>query len=270
MLEVNPKDLRTTGLPKGKTSRVVFSTEELTNVGLNDYSRKTKVDDLGGRFHATKSETYGQTQSSRASFEVDRLISNLCFNLNLSQTLRTETGEEYSYEENALVPNIDAKEFKKKFPEKYDECLADVHFLTIFGDIDKYVRSGVGHNVRFYDNGEYTLFDFDCSKQFFRTDFWDAKLGILKLLKENYISDREKKILTSKLIEFKTFYSSPEGHDLFHSNISRIKVPFSTLFIGFSGGPEEFLKEVLRRVDLYLYFLKSKRLWLKLRYFMVD
>ena len=142
---------------------------KLTKSRLNTYSRETYSDSLNQRIHTAISQEIKTKEI--INLERQKFISGLVFNLNLAPMVDLDTLSHLgsvSIETFGKTKTISSREFEKKFPEKYLEAQVGYIIMKfIFDSSDRNISRDV--NVKFYNNGEYILFDFEGVENFFLT-----------------------------------------------------------------------------------------------------
>jgi hypothetical protein len=239
--------------------------EDATVYGTNHKSREVLSVDGAHLAHALKADSEntgkGWLQREETSKIVGRILKGF---LHVSDTINQEN-KSYSFEKHGLLKNeITPKMFLGKFPDKYSEAEAEIFILdTLFGDKDRCAITS--HNIKFYEDGTFTLFDFEYAFQF----YW--QFHTFENRAKGHHSRTVNKIIYQKALDkirnLLNFYETKDGYELLMAIFKTSKIPIKQIFLfdevaNFTRQTTEdfFYKTFIRRLKLLKLRLKVKTL----------
>lgn len=256
--------------PGGPSEPLVYG--DLKPGQVNSYYRKTFLDEEGQRIHSFSRNYY--MEKSPENLELQKFVGGLLVNFHLSKIVQKTVGENVvvgSVEHNARIDTIDADQFKRLFPDRYAEATSEVLVMrNVLVDGNKSLLTGrvrgEGENLKLYEDGSYTIFDFESVVNFF-----------MYYKSEHLESSQLQKLptdillfLKDKLSFLKNFYSSAEGVGHFSSLVTNCSVDFYLMFVlrgmleddiedmKLEATSQNFLTTFLDRVTKYLSAVETR------------
>jgi hypothetical protein len=211
----------------------------------NSYLRDLFINEKGERVHKLHRD---------AQIADQKFVTQLLFPFHLSPIIENNepiSRGSFSVEYNGMHKKISAKSFKEKFPEKFAEAEVEVNLIGwLLMDTDRRidVLGYTNNNVLFYENGEYSLFDFENVSYFF-----SREIDLIELRKKlSNIDTVQINMYLERLNYLKSFYDSKEGRMHF-KNIFNDKLEFEEPEDQDAIlSPRNFYKIFMERIELVL------------------